>query len=275
MRALRNRIHIWGRLLVCVYALFSVGPILWVFLNSFKTGADITAYPPKFLNFTPTLDNWRTLVSNASFLEPFQNSLIITSGAVLLALVTGLPAAFVLARRNVPFREDIAFTIMSFRFAPELFIVLPLLAIYQTLSLQNTYIGLILAYQLICFPLVVWMARTFYQQVPVELEDAIRVDGGSELTIFLMLSRLAIGGIAASAALAFIFAWNTYALPLVLAGRETEVVTSAILGYIKFANQEWGELSAAVIVSILPGLIFCILMIQRMVEGLTAGAVKG
>ena len=272
---MRKRNLILGRALVCVYAAFSVGPILWVFLNSFKSGADITAFPPKFVNFEPTLDNWAALLSNASFLEPFQNSLIITGGAVALALATGLPAAFVIARRKVPFREDIAFTIMSFRFAPELFIVLPLLAIYQTLQLQNTYLGLILAYQLITFPLVVWMARTFYQQVPRDLEEAIKIDGGSEFVVFRTLTRIAIGGIAASAALAFIFAWNTYALPLVLAGRETEVVTSAILGYIKFANQEWGELSAAVIVSILPGLIFCVLMIQRMVEGLTAGAVKG
>ena len=264
-----------SKLIICIYALFSVGPILWVFLNSFKTGADITVYPPKFIDFEPTLANWASIFSNTEFIEPFRNSLIITVGAVLLGLVTGLPAAFVLARRHVPMKEDIAFTIMSFRFAPELFIVLPLLTIYQTLHLQNTYIGLILAYQLITFPLIVWMARTFYQQVPKEIEEAIRIDGGHDVTIFLTLSRIAIGGIAASAALAFIFAWNTYALPLVLAGRETEVVTSAILGYIKFANQQWGELSAAVILSILPGLIFCALMIRRMVEGLTAGAVKG
>lgn len=264
-----------SKLVVSLYALFSVGPILWIFLNSFKTGADITAYPPKFFDFTPTLANWAQIFSGPEFLEPFKNSLIITVGAASIGLITGLPAAFVLARRRIPMREDIAFTIMSFRFAPELFVVLPLLAIYQTLSLQNTYLGLILAYQLITFPLIVWMARTFYQEVPREIEEAIRVDGGSELTIFLTLSRIAMGGIAASAALAFIFAWNTYALPLVLAGRETEVVTSAILGYIKFANQQWGELSAAVILSILPGLIFCAFMIRRMVEGLTAGAVKG
>ncbi|BCL73654.1 ABC transporter permease (plasmid) [Vibrio nigripulchritudo] len=264
-----------ARVVLLIYAFFSVGPILWVLMNSFKSTADITAYPPKFVNFVPTLNNYVGIFSSSSFLEPFQNSLIVTGGAVLLGMITGLPAAYVLARRRIPFREDIAFTIMSFRFAPELFIVLPLLAIYQTLQLQNTYTGLILAYQLIAFPLVVWMSRTFYAQVPQEIEDAIRVDGGSPFTTFLIITRIAVGGLAATAALAFIFSWNTYALPLVLAGRETEVVTSAILGYIKFANQQWGELSAAVILSIIPGLVFCALMIGRMVEGLTAGAVKG
>jgi len=272
---MRKGKRLLSRLVVCVYALFSVGPLLWIFLNSFKTGADITAYPPKFISFTPTLANWAEIFSSAEFLEPFRNSIIVTGGAVALGLATGLPAAFVLARRKVPFGEDIAFTIMSFRFAPELFIVLPLLTIYQSLSLQNTYLGLILAYQLITFPLIVWMARTFYAQVPRDIEEAIRIDGGREITIFLTTTRIALGGIAASAALAFIFAWNTYALPLVLSGRETEVVTSAILGYIKFGGQQWGQLSAAVIISILPGLIFCALMIGRMVEGLTAGAVKG
>jgi multiple sugar transport system permease protein len=174
------------------------------------------------------------------------------------------------------FKEDFAFTFLSLRFAPELFIVVPLFSLFVRLQLTNTYLGLILAYQLVTFPLTVWMMRSFFEDVPREIEEAVLIDGGSRFTAFRMIvGHIALPGLAASAVLSFIFAWNSYALPLVLAGPDTQVVTSAILSYIKFANVEWGQLAAGAVVSILPGLLVATLLLRYVIRGMTAGTVKG
>lgn len=259
-----------------LYVCFALGPIAWIVLMSFKTGADIIAYPPPVLNFKPTLANYQSILSQPDFLDPFKNTLIVTGGSLLLTGLIGLPAAYALATMKFRFKEDFAFTFLSLRFAPELFVVVPLYSLFVRLQLTNTYIGLILAYQLITFPLMVWMMRSFFEDVPREIEEAVLIDGGTRFTAFRMIAgHIALPGLAASAILSFIFAWNSYALPLVLAGPDTQVVTSAILGFIKFADVEWGNLAAGAVVSILPGLLVATLLLRYVIRGMTAGTVKG
>ncbi len=259
-----------------IYTFFALAPILWIVSMSFKYGDEIIAYPPPILNFRPTLANYETILSQPDFLDPFKNTLIVTGGSLLLTAVIGLPAAYALATMKFRFKEDFAFTFLSLRFAPELFIVVPLFSLFVRLQLTNTYLGLILAYQLITFPLMVWMMRSFFEDVPREIEEAVLIDGGSRFTAFRMIvGHIALPGLAASTVLSFIFAWNSYALPLVLAGPDTQVVTSAILSYIKFANVEWGQLAAGAVVSILPGLLVATLLLRYVIRGMTAGTVKG
>lgn len=259
-----------------IYTFFALAPILWIVSMSFKHGNEIIAYPPPILNFRPTLANYETILSQPDFLDPFKNTLIVTGGSLLLTAVIGLPAAYALATMKFRFKEDFAFTFLSLRFAPELFIVVPLFSLFVRLQLTNTYLGLILAYQLITFPLMVWMMRSFFEDVPREIEEAVLIDGGSRFTAFRMIvGHIALPGLAASTVLSFIFAWNSYALPLVLAGPNTQVVTSAILSYIKFANVEWGQLAAGAVVSIIPGLLVATLLLRYVIRGMTAGTVKG
>jgi multiple sugar transport system permease protein len=258
-----------------LWTLFALAPIAWIVLMSFKQGNDIIAWPPKFVDFTPTLDNFRAVLTLPDFLAPFRNTLIVTLGSVALSLLIGLPAAYAIARMRLPAREHIAFSFVSLRFAPELFVVLPLFVLYRTLQLNNTHLGLIIAYQLVCFPLIVWLMRSFYEEIPREIEEAVAVDGGSIWTKFRIATRMSLTGILASAVLAFIFSWNSYALPLVLAGKDTQVITGAILGFMKFADVQWGQMAAGTIIAILPSLVFTALLVGRMVDGMTAGAVKG
>jgi multiple sugar transport system permease protein len=257
------------------YSMFALAPIAWIVLMSFKQGNDIIAYPPKFFDFTPTLDNFAAIFALPDFLGPFWNTLIVTSGSVAVSLLIGLPAAYAIAKMRLPGREHIAFSFISLRFAPELFVILPLFVLYRYWQLNNTYIGLIIAYQLITFPLIVWLMRSFYEEVPKEIEEAVQVDGGNTFTKFRVATRMSITGILASAVLAFVFSWNTYALPLVLAGKDTQVITGAILGFMKFSDIQWGKMAAGTIIAILPSLAFTSLLVGRMVDGMTAGAVKG
>ena len=274
--AWRRRVAELGVLVgLLAYTAFALAPLAWIVLMAFKTSGDIIAYPPKFVDFQPTLENFVAILHLPDFLLPFENTLIVTFGAVALSVAIGLPCAYALAKIQFRGRENIAFSIISLRFAPELFVILPLFILYRSVHLNNTYLGLIIAYQLVTFPLIVWMMRSFFEEVPQEISEAVLIDGGTQWTAFIVSSRIAVSGIAASVMLAFIFAWNTYALPLVLSGHDTEVITGAILNFMKFADIEWGQMAAGTVFSILPSVVFTVLLAGRLVQGMTAGAVKG
>lgn len=261
--------------LLSLWTIFALAPIVWIAMMSLKRPGDIVSYPPKFL-FSPTLMNYARVFGSAEFLTPFLNSIIVTLGALALTLVIGLPAAYALGRFSFKGRESIAFTILSLRFAPELLIILPLYLIFQKAGLNDTYIGLIIAYQLVTLPMLVWMLRSFIEDLPVELEEAVAVDGGSRWTAFRhVLFPLILPGLGASLMLSFIWAWNSYVLPLVLSGRNTQVITTGIQQYISYQSIDWGPMAAATVVSILPGVLFAIFSLRWIVGGLTAGTVKG
>lgn len=261
--------------LLSAWTLFALAPIAWILMMSLKTPSDIISNPPKFF-FSPTLDNYAQVLSGPEFLTPFANSLIVTLGALLLTLLIGLPTAYALARFNFKGRESIAFGILSLRFAPELLIILPLYLIFQRTNLNDTYLGLILAYQLVTLPMLVWMLRSFIEDLPPELEEAVAMDGGTRWTAFRhVLFRLIAPGLGASLMLSFIWAWNSYTLPLVLSGKNTQVITTGIQQYISFQSIDWGPMAAATVISLIPGILFALLSLRWVVDGLTAGTVKG
>lgn len=258
-----------------VFAVFTLFPLVWVALMSFKTNVDIIAVPPKFF-FTPTLDNFREVLGQGDFLNYYRNTFIIAAGAVALTLVVGTPAAYVLARYDFKFKEDLAFTFLSFRFAPELAVIIPLFVIFQQLKLYDSYLGLILIYQAITLPLLIWLMRGYFEDVPKDIEQAAKVDGAGFWEIFTRIAiPLVLPGIAAAAVLAFIFSWNSMVFGLVLGGRETYPVTIGLLGYMGYQNVDWGPMAAATIVTIVPEFILASFVLRSLVRGLTFGAVHG
>ncbi len=257
------------------YTAFALFPLFWIFLMSIKKPVDIIATPPKFI-FTPTLQNYADVLSRPDFLLPFKNSVIVSVGSLLLSLIIGLPAAYALARMDFRLKEDLAFSFLSLRFAPELIVLLPLFVIYQSFGLYDTYIGLILVYQLITFPLMVWMMRSFFEDVPKELEEAVQIDGGTWFTSFRMIvTRIALPGLAASCVLSFIYAWNHFVFALVLASQRTQVITGGLLQFISFEQIQWGSMAAGVMLAIIPEFFVAVFALRYMIRGLTAGTVKG
>ncbi|WP_344782880.1 carbohydrate ABC transporter permease [Microbacterium kribbense] len=262
-------------LLLTAWTIFALSPIVWIMMMSLKTPQDIISNPPKFV-FLPTIANYVKVFSGPEFLTPFLNSIIVTLGSLALTLVVGLPAAYALARFTFRGRESIAFSLLSLRFAPELLIILPLYLIFQKTGLSDSYIGLILAYQIVTLPMLVWMLRSFIEDLPPELEEAVAVDGGNRWTAFRhVLFRLIAPGLGASLMLSFIWAWNSYTLPLVLSGKNTQVITTGIQQYISYQSIDWGPMAAATVVSMVPGILFAIFSLRWIVGGLTAGTVKG
>ena len=265
--------------------LFFLFPIFWVLLMSFQTNEQILRIPPS-LFFSPTLENYAALISGkletyAGTLEiPFMrnlwNSVILSSASVLLALVLGVPAAYAFARFRFRLGEDIAFTLLSFRFAPPLLVLLPLALYFQSIGLNDTYIGLVWVYQLIVLPLILWIVRGYFEDISPDIEHAYRVDGHSWLKTFMRIAiPLARPGIAAAALLAFIFAWNNFVFALILASADKQPVTVGALAFVTASGIQYGQIAAAVVLSVTPTLLLALYAQRYLVEGLSLGAVKG
>ncbi|MFH5824528.1 carbohydrate ABC transporter permease [Georgenia sp. AZ-5] len=262
---------------------FILFPIVWVLLMSFKGYDDVIAYPPTFL-FAPTLENYRSVLFGDSgamssgageFMGYLLNSVLVSGGAVLLSLAVGIPAAYALVRGRTKGSESIAFTFLSFRFAPELMVIIPLYGIFQNVRLYDSYLGLILAHQLITIPLVIWIVRTFLNDVPVEIEEAGQLDGCGPLrTLGRVVLPVIRPGVASAAILAFIFSWNNLLMGLVLSGKNTQPVTVGILQAIGFDQVRWGWMAAAAVISALPGMLTALYMQRHLVQGLTMGVGK-
>lgn len=271
--------------LLTLVGLFFLFPIFWVVLMSFQTNEQILRIPPS-LFFEPTLENYVALISGRlvstagvlelQFMRNLWNSFFLSSCAVLLSLLLGVPAAYAFARFKFRLGEDIAFTLLSFRFAPALLVLLPLNLYFQDIGLNDTYIGLIWVYQLITLPLILWIVRGYFEDISPDIEHAYRVDGHSWLSTFLRISiPLARPGIAAAALLSFIFAWNNFIFALILASADKQPVTVGALAFVTASGIQYGQIAAAIVLSIMPTLALALYAQRYLVEGLSLGAVKG
>ena len=268
--------------LVLVFFLF---PIVWIFLMSLQTNETILRIPPS-LAFTPIIDNYTALITGQlrtaagslqlNFMQNMFNSVLLSVCSVALSLVLGVPAAYAFARFKFRLGEDIAFTLLSFRFAPALLVLLPLSLYFKTLGLTNTYIGLIWVYQLICLPLILWIVRGYFEDISPDIEHAYRIAGNSWWKTFTRISiPLAKPGIAAAGLLAFIFAWNNFVFALILASADKQPVTVGALAFVTASGIQYGQIAAAIILSITPTLALALYAQRYLVEGLSMGAVKG
>lgn len=264
----------WIRnLALLAYAAFALFPLLWMLIISFKHDREM--YHTIFL-FSPTLENYRVLFEKGDYIGYFLNNLWVSAGAVILSIVVGVPAAYALARFKFRGRESIAFIFLSFRFAPEIMVILPLFLIYQRFGLYDTYLGIIWVYQLLTLPLIIWVLRGYFEEIPPEIEYAARLDGYSWFRVFLKtLVPLIKPGLVASALLSFIFAWNSFTFPLLLAGQNVVTTTVAALQYLSSDTVHYGQMAAAVTISILPEVLLALFIQKHLVRGLSFGAVKG
>jgi multiple sugar transport system permease protein len=264
--------------LLAIVVLFFMFPIFWIVSMSFQTNESILRSPPSIW-FAPTLDNYWALVTGEmrtaagslkiNFMQNLWNSLLLSTGAVMLSLLLGVPAAYAFARFKFRLGEDIAFTLLSFRFAPALLVLLPLKRIFTRVGLDNTYIGLIWVYQLICLPLILWIVRGYFEDMSPDIEHAHRISGYGWFDTFKKIAiPLALPGIAAAGLLAFIFA-------LVLASADKQPVTVGALAFVTASGIQYGQIAAAVVMSIIPTFVLALFAQRYLVEGLSMGAVKG
>ncbi len=264
--------------LTLAYFTFALFPVFWIFLLSLKpTGQLFSTY---FI-FDPTLESYKTVLGlggggGIPFVRFFFNSLVISFGAVAVALVVGLPAAYAAARWRFKGSEGLLFTLLSFRFAPELTVIIPLYVIYQQLGLFDSYVGMIWVYQLIALPFVVWILRSYFQDLSPELEQSALLDGYSRTQAFLrIVAPLVRPGIAAVSLISFIFAWNNFVFPLILTASDAQTVTVGALSFLGGNRPNYNFTAAAALIAAIPPLILAFSIQRYLVRGLSFGAVKG
>lgn len=271
--------------LLTLVVIFFIFPIFWIFLMSFQTNETILRIPPS-LAFEPTLSNYTALVSgrletqsgtlDIQFMRNLMNSVVLSTSAVALALVLGVPAAYAFARFKFRLGENIAFTLLSFRFAPPLLVLLPLSLYFQEIGLADTYFGLVWVYQLIALPMILWIVRGYFEDVSPDIETAYRIAGHSWWRTFTRIAvPLAGPGIAAAGLLAFIFCWNNFVFALILASAAKQPVTVGSLAFVTASGIQYGQIAAAIVLSITPTLLLALYAQRWLVEGLSLGAVKG
>lgn len=273
-RATRRLMTVIAYLLALVAVVVTLFPIFWIFTISIKSQRDAFAMPPVWV-FKPEWNNYLEIWQQAGFGRAFRNSVVITLGGVALALLLGIPAAYALNRME--FRGKRLFVIwllISYMF-PEFLFIIPMYVLYQQLGLYDTQVGMALVYQVFVLPFTIWLLRSFFADVPVELEDAARIDGCTRFqTLRLIYFPLTAPGISATAILAAIWIWNELTIALALTFDVSKTVTVAVAGFRGYASIDWGGMTAASIVSIIPMLIFAAFAQRYIVEGLTLGAVK-
>ena len=259
--AKQRALYVLQNFLLIIYAVFALFPLIWMILISFKSDTEV--FTTTFM-FHPTLANYQEVLLRSDYARYILDSVIVSGGAVLVSIIVGVPAAYALARYHFPRKEDLAFQILSYKFAPEILVVLPLFMIYQKIGLYDSYVGLI------------WVVRGYFEDISVEIEYAAQVDGYSWYQIFFkMLVPLIKPGLVSAALLAFIFAWNSFTFPLILSSNKVYPVTVAIMKYLGTDSAHYGQLAVASTVSALPAMIFALCIQKHLVRGLSFGAVKG
>ncbi|MBT4268946.1 MAG: carbohydrate ABC transporter permease [Deltaproteobacteria bacterium] len=256
--------------------LMSLGPIILMLLTSLKLKIDIFHDVSTFI-FVPTLKNYASVITDPSLMRYLGNSLIVGLVSTGLTLVMGCMAAYALVRFRFMGKDVVSLTTLLMRMVPPAVLTVPVFAIWTfQYGLGNTLSGLILVYVGINLPFVIWILQSFIVQVPIQLEEAARVDGANPFQIFFLVVLPVIKpGLAAAAIFTFRIAWNEFILALILTNRATRTTPVNISLFMTEHNIDWGRLMAMGMLIAIPPIIFTFVASKQIITGMTAGAVKG
>ena len=257
------------------WLLFLLIPLYWMFITSIKPSNDYLAVPPIWFPDEPTLLHYTAALYAYRGLDGMINSLIISTSATILSAFFGTLMAYSLARFNTG-GQHLSFWVLSQRFLPPIAVVLPIFLIYRVLRLNDTHVGLIIAYTVFTLPVSVWMMFAYFRQMPGSLEEAALVDGCTRWQSFWRVAvPLAVPGIVAAAVFAFIACWTEFFFALILTSRNAFTLPTVFRAFLGFQGALYGEASALAIVSLVPSIALGILVQKHLVRGLTLGAVRG
>jgi multiple sugar transport system permease protein len=264
-------------------------PSFWVFLTSIRPNAEINARPPVWIPQGITLDSYKILLgmptpqgafgmgANIPFGAYARNSTMISLISTICALSLGTLAGYTFARFRFPYKNATFLGMMLLRAVPGIALSLPLFVLFARLGLSDTVLGMIIAYTALNIPFTAWLMDGFFRAIPKELEEAARIDGCSHWGAFLRVELpLALPGAAASAIFAFLTAWNEFALASVIT--RTPASRTFPPGLFEFTGQfvsDWRGMCAMSVLMLIPAILFVALVQRQLMEGLTAGAIKG
>jgi multiple sugar transport system permease protein len=277
------RAAVWSRLIVyCLLigaAVFTLVPFLWAAVNSVKTLTEtfqLGAMIP-FVDFQPTLDSWKEVLSDPQTENAFISSCVVSAGTTVFSLILGVPAAYSLARYEFPIRSnDIALWFLSQRVLPPAVVLIPFYLLLVYLHLIDTWVGLILCYSTFNLAFVVVIMRDIFRDVSTEIEDAAKVEGATPWQIFYKIALpLSLDGLVVSSVLVFAFTWNEALFASALTSQEASPFSALVLASRSTRGVDFNTAAVNTLIGIVPPVIFYLFVQRYLARGLSFGAVKG
>ena len=275
--------------LIVALLVMSLGPIIMMVTTSLKLNVDIMS-DASSLWFSPTLQNYETVLCDVLWYEPINvdycnptfsralgNSIFIALMSTAITLILGCMAAYALVRFKFMGRGTISMTSLMMRMVPPAVLLVPVFGIWTfNYGLDGTFAGIVLVYVAMNLPFVIWILQSFIVQVPMQLEEAAKMDGANPLQIFfLVVLPVITPGLAAAAIFTFRIAWNEFLLANALLNRDTRTVPVTIVNSLTEYDIDWGVIMATGMLLAIPPIIFTFVASKQIITGMTAGAVKG
>jgi ABC-type glycerol-3-phosphate transport system permease component len=271
----RPAAHIALPALAALFVAFSIGPLCWALAASFTPEAAI--FERRIASSAFVLDHYRALFVERAFWLPIRNSLIVAGVTTVLSIAIGSPCAYAMARLSFRGRTLLVSGVLAVSMFPQISLVSPLFLLLRGVGLINTYPGLVLPYLTFAMPLTIWFLVGFFRQLPADLEEAALLDGASRWRAFReIVLPLSWPGIVTTGLLTFLYSWNEFLFGLSFTlGSERYTVPVAIALFRGQYQVPWGQVFAASILATAPLAVIIVVAQRRIVQGLTAGGVKG
>jgi multiple sugar transport system permease protein len=283
-RQVRKPIDWWrmsGRVFLVLLLIFTILPMAWMIITSLKTGFAAMQYPPQWWPTEPTLDNYIRLLDPSQnigrdFLRYFINSIFVSVVTTVLAVAVAVPAAYAFSRFRFPGRTFMFFAVLLRNMFPAVIFLVPLFILMRWLGLVNTHGSLILTYLTFGLPLAIWLLKGFYDNIPIQLEQAARIDGATRFQAFILIVMpLSSPGIIATSIYSFIGAWNEYIYAYTFLSKNDQMTLP--VGIQRFFAEnatDWPGLMAATFMMSVPVVVLFLILQKYFVRALTEGAVK-
>lgn len=273
----RQLLHLRRLALLAVSSVFALFPIYWALNTSLKQEQAIISFPPRFLPNPFTLSNYDVVLTASTLPRNFLNSLIIGTATIALVLLVAVPAAYAASRHRFRGRDAILFVLLAAVMIPGVVTLIPQFFFAIQLGLHDTHLILVLIYSAAQAPMAVWVMKAFFDRIPRELDEAALVDGASKVqAMYRIMLPLSWPGVAAAAIVVFVWTWNEFILALTLTASDfARPVTVGLFFFIGEGGIQWGRITAAACLALGPVIGLFVLLRNRFMEGLTAGATKG
>jgi multiple sugar transport system permease protein len=270
----------WQRVLVYVLLLLLlfiyISPIYWTLITSFKKLPEMMAMTPTFFPKNTTLQHYKDVFYDSNYITFMENSLKVGIASTILTLILSIGAAYSLSRLRFRGKTLFSLGILLVYLFPGILLIIPLFRVMAKIGLYDDIRSVMLVHVILALPFGIWTLRSFFDGVPVELEDAARIDGANRLRVLVQIFMpLVTPGIATVAIFAFVVSWNDYLFPVILlSSPDNQTIPVGIAGWTSAYSINWGQVSAASMMTVVPVVLFFALVGRFFVQGLAAGAVK-
>ena len=276
-RLKKHRGKILVYLVIFCYLMVAVFPLYWMIVTGIKTNAEVYSDKPTYIPKHPTLENFKVIIQGRPTLYYFRNTMIIALVTTFICISIGTIAAFGFARYKYRGSAFIMFCILAVRIFPPISLVIPLYLMVSRLGLIDNLLGLIIVNVYLTLPFFIWIMKGFFESIPRELDEAARIDGCSRFQAFrLVIFPISFNGLAAASIITFMWTWNEFLFGQILAvTRASKNISVGTVDFVTDLFISWNQMCAYGFLASIPAFIFIILFQKYIVQGLTAGAVKG